>query len=194
MKNTIIALILLIVVAGCAQQGTQNQDTNTNLPNDQNSQLQNMNDDAKYGVDLMANTVEKGDKIKVEYVGSFPDTGEIFDKSEGREPLEFEAGAGQMIKGFDDAVIGLKLNDEKTFTIAPADAYGEKGNGQKVQVPVEQITGDGNVTVGMKIYTNTGQEGEILEIVDGNATIIFEHPLAGKTLQFWIKIVGIEKA
>jgi len=119
----------------------------------QNPQINNkINNEIKYEVDdlggiNMSEVVETGDSIKVDYVGKFPDTGEVFDKSEGRGPLSFTAGAGQMIKGFDSAVIGMKLNEEKTIILAPEDAYGVSGS----------------------------------------------HPLAGKTLEFWIKIVEINK-
>ena len=68
--------------------------------------------------------VEKGDTVSVHYTGTF-DNGTVFDSSEGREPLTFIAGAGQMIKGFDEAVIGMELDEEKEIHIEPADAYGE---------------------------------------------------------------------
>ena len=144
------------------------------------------------GVDSME-IVENGDKVKVEYKGTFPDTGEVFDKSEGRGPLEFEAGAGQMIKGFDAAVIGMKLNEEKTVTIAPENAYGKAGEGQRIEADLNQISADGNVTVGMDVFATNGMQGKV-ESIDGNkAILLFEHPLAGKTLEFWIKVVEIQK-
>ena len=145
------------------------------------------------GVDEME-VVENGDKVKVEYVGKHPDSGEVFDKSEGRGPLEFVAGAGQMIKGFDKAVMGMKLNDEKTVTISPEDAYGEAT--VKVEVPLEQISGEGiSPEVGTKVGSSTGQQGEIIELKDGIVVIEFQntHALAGKTLEFWIKVVEIVK-
>jgi len=145
------------------------------------------------GVDEMR-VVENGDTVKVEYVGKYPESGEVFDKSEGRGPLEFVAGAGQMIVGFDKAVIGMKLNEEKTVTIPPEDAYGLET--QRIQIPIEQIQGGGiTPEVGAKVGNNAGQQGEIVEINDGIAVIEFPntHQLAGKTLQFWIKVVEIVK-
>ncbi|MCR4368904.1 MAG: FKBP-type peptidyl-prolyl cis-trans isomerase [archaeon] len=139
-------------------------------------------------------TVEKGDLVKVEYIGTFPGTGEVFDKSEGRGPLEFEASAGQMIKGFDEAVIGMAQGEEKTITLPPEKAYGTLADAQVVEAQVSQISDDPNsVTVGTKVYTNTGAEGEVIEVNGTIAKIRFAHPLAGKTLQFWIKIVEIQK-
>ena len=67
--------------------------------------------------------VEKGNKVKVDYTGSFED-GNVFDTSEGKQPLEFEVGSGQVIKGFDDALIGMEKGEEKEVKIESKDAYG----------------------------------------------------------------------
>ena len=72
---------------------------------------------------LKSNSVKKGDRIKVEYLLKLSD-GEIVDKSEGAGPLEFVVGGGDMIEGFDEAVVGMKLNEEKTVTVPPEKAYG----------------------------------------------------------------------
>lgn len=138
--------------------------------------------------------VSKGDRIKVEYIGSFPEDGEVFDESEGRGPLEFEVGAGQMIKGFDKAVVGMKLNEEKDVTIPPEEAYGSADEGQKIEIPVERIAGQGQeIKVGTPIATTTGQVGKVTAINNGIATLEFVHPMAGRSLHFWIKVVEIEK-
>ena len=137
--------------------------------------------------------VEKNDVIKVEYKGTFPDTKEMFDQSQGRGPLEFTVGAGQMIQGFDEAVIGMKLNEEKTVTIPPEKAYGLKENAPRIEASVSQISGTGKANIGQSVYTNTGMEGKIIKIEKGMATIEFAHALAGKTLEFWIKILEIHK-
>ena len=157
----IVFLIGIIVLAGCTQ-GTVDSDVNS------------MN-----GVDEMTEVIENGDTVKIEYVGTFPDTGEEFDKSEGRGPLEFVVGAGQMIKGFDKAVVGMALNEEKTVQIPPEEAYGKAGEGQTTEVPVEQIGGE-EVKIGTPVSTNTGQQGKVTAINNGVATVMFEHPLAGK--------------
>ncbi|HZX20542.1 MAG TPA: peptidylprolyl isomerase [archaeon] len=190
MKTIILFLGLILILSGCTQQpanGLQDQNLNDSMMTDDTM----MNDNANAGVDSMK-TVKSGSTIKVEYVGTYSDTGEVFDQSEGRGPLEFVAGSGQMIQGFDEAVMGMKLNEEKTVIIPPEKAYGEAGNGQTVEAPIEQIQGDENVTVGMQLFTNTGQQGTVTAINNGVATITFVHPLAGKTLQFWIKVVEIQ--
>ena len=71
--------------------------------------------------------VKQGDKVKVHYTGTLED-GTEFDSSEGKDPLEFTAGAGQMIKGFDEAVIGMEVNEEKEIKIPPEQAYGTSGS------------------------------------------------------------------
>ncbi len=109
-------------------------------------------------------TVENGDNVKVEYVGKFTD-GNIFDQSAGRGPLEFVVGAGRMIAGFDEAVVGMKLNDEKTVTIAPEKAYGAAdAPGQQATVPIASIQGDGNIAIGSTLYTGSGQQGTVIDI------------------------------
>ncbi|MEZ4604494.1 MAG: FKBP-type peptidyl-prolyl cis-trans isomerase [Desulfobacterales bacterium] len=69
--------------------------------------------------------VAKDMYVSVEYTGTL-DNGEVFDTSQGRQPLEIQMGAGQLIKGFEDALDGMTLNEKKTFTLAPDDAYGER--------------------------------------------------------------------
>jgi len=180
MKKIVLVLFLCLCLLGCVQQAVETGPTNVDV--------------TITGGDNMADAkvVAKGSKIKVEYIGKYPG-GEVFDKSEGRGPLEFTVGAGKMIPGFDEAVIGMKLNEEKTVTIPPEKAYGAADSGQVMEIPLAQIAGDANVGVGAVLYTQSGMQGTVLEIKDGNAAVIeFKHPMAGKTLEFWIKVVSIE--
>ena len=83
--------------------------------------------------------VEKGNKIKVEYEGKL-ETGEVFDSTEKHgNPLEFEVGSGQLIKGFDEAVIGMDVNEEKTFRIESKDGYGERKEELVTKVPKDKF-------------------------------------------------------
>jgi len=93
-----------------------------------------------------ANVVEVGDTVSVEYEGRLSN-GEVFDSSAGRAPLTFVVGAGMMIPGFDAAVLGMELNEEKTADIPAAEAYGEQGamdpqTGEYIIPPNEDITFD----------------------------------------------------
>jgi FKBP-type peptidyl-prolyl cis-trans isomerase 2 len=136
--------------------------------------------------------VEKGDHVSVDYWGSL-ENGMVFDTSEGRGPLEFDVGAGQMIKGFDNGVIGMKINETKTITIPASEAYGMVDPKLVVDVPLDDLR-QSNITpaVGMKLYAQ-GREVVITKVTDTAATIDFNHPLAGKTLIFKIKMLNIVK-
>lgn len=137
--------------------------------------------------------IEKGNKVKVEYVGKL-DSGDIFDSSEKHgQPLEFEAGAGNVIKGFDEAIIGMEKGDTKDIVIKPEEAYGNENPQliQKIpreQIPIEQELKAGMV-LGMQMPNGQQVPARITEANDKEVTIDLNHPLAGKTLNFNIKVV-----
>ena len=139
--------------------------------------------------------VKEGDKIKVEYTGTFED-GTVFDSSENYgKPLEFEIGKGMVVPGFEKAVIGMEKDEEKEITITPEDGYGQP-NPQLVQkVPKEKLPKEQEPKEGMFLAINTpdGQKipAQIKAVDDKEVTIDLNHPLAGKTLNFKIKIVEI---
>jgi len=153
-------------------------------------------------IDMAENTVKKGDKIAVDYVGSL-ETGKLFDTSVEAEakkaglparpsyaPLSFTVGAGQMIAGFDAGVVGMKLNETKTVTIPAKDAYGEWDESAVQAIPTKQLAEMLNATpkVGMQLSTQSGVAGKIVS-TDANVTKIdFNHELAGKTLIFKITV------
>jgi len=174
----ILAFLLAItLLSGCVQPDDTGDTDNAGQVNGGNN---------------MVEKVETGNSIAVEYRGTLED-GTQFDASEGRGPLEFRAGAGQMIKGFDKAVIGMGLNEEKTVTFEPSDAYGELDQSKIVEILKANI-GDANaLEVGMSVTSNQGVNGIVKEIKDDVIVIDFNHPLAGKPLTFWIKVVKIEK-
>jgi len=138
--------------------------------------------------------IKKGDKIKVDYTGTFDD-GTVFDTSEGKQPLEFEAGAGKVIKGFDEAVIGMEKDEEKEIKIEPKEAYGDI-NPQMVQkIPRDKLPPGQEPKPGMMLGLGTpdGKQmpARITEVNEKEITIDLNHPLAGKTLNFKIKIIEI---
>ncbi len=143
----------------------------------------------------MADTVQKGNKIKVHYTGTFED-GTEFDSSKGKEPLMFEAGAGQVVKGFDEAVLGMKVGEKKKFTLAPEEAYGPVHDELKKEFPRDKLPEDMTPKVGdmLPLQAPTGQvyPAKVLEVRDDNLLLDLNHPLAGKTLVFEIELVGIE--
>ena len=134
-------------------------------------------------------SVGKGDNIAVDYTGTLED-GNVFDSSIGRAPLEFEVGAGEMIKGFDDAVIGMKLNEEKNITIRPEEAYGPYDVDAVIEVAIASIPE--GTKAGDTLYA-AGRPVKVLEMRNETAILDTNHPLAGKTLIFQIKVVSIQK-
>lgn len=137
-------------------------------------------------------TVKKGDKVKVEYTGKLDD-GTIFDSSEGRQPLEFEVGSGRIIKGFDQAVIGMKKGEEKEFKIEPKDAYGEHNPDFIRKIPRDKVPPEAEIGMMLMLKTPDGVQipAEITELTGEDVTIDLNHPLAGQTLNFQIKVVDI---
>lgn len=137
--------------------------------------------------------VKNGDKVKVEYEGTFND-GTVFDSSEKcGAPLEFEVGAGQIIPGIENAVMGMEKGEEKEFKLEPADAYGDR-NPQLVQkIPKDQLPKE--VMPGMMLMIGLPNGVQIpvkvTDVTDEEVTIDLNHPLAGKVLNFKIKIVDI---
>lgn len=137
-------------------------------------------------------TVKTGDKVKIEYTGTLED-GTIFDSStEHGNPLEFEVGSGQVIKGFDDAILGMKEGEEKQFSIAPADAYGEHDPTLVQKVPREIFPPDAELVPGLLFEAGlpTGEKipATITEVQEGIISVDLNHPLAGKKLNFKIRV------
>lgn len=139
--------------------------------------------------------VKKGDTVRVHYTGKLT-TGETFDSSTGREPLEFEVGAGMMIKGFDDAVIDMVIGDKKTVNILPADAYGERNDQMVIDFPRSNFPDDMVPEVGMQLMmnNNAGQQFPVTIVEVGDEVVILDanHMLAGKELVFDIEMMEID--
>jgi peptidylprolyl isomerase len=138
--------------------------------------------------------IVNGDLVSLEYTGTLSD-GTVFDSNVGGQALTFTAGAGQMIAGFDAAVIGMGIGEEKTFTLAPSEAYGERNEDyvQKLNATdLKNILGQEPI-VGMVLTAGNGASGKIISIADGIVSIDFNHELAGKALTFKIKILDVKK-
>lgn len=140
-------------------------------------------------------TVQKGDKVKVHYHGTLTD-GTTFDSSSGRDPLAFEVGAGMMIAGFDQGVLGMTLGEKKRIQIAPADAYGETDPNMVIEFPRDRFPEDMVPEAGMQLNMSNGQGQQfpvvITEVKEEVVVLDANHPLAGKELIFDIEMVEIE--
>jgi len=140
---------------------------------------------------------ENGMFISVHYTGTL-DNGDQFDSSEGRPPLEFKLGGGQMIKGFDAQVLGMSLNEKKTFTLAAEDAYGERNEDYMHEFPRAEMPAEINPEVGQTLAL-TSPEGQhiparVVAVDDEKVTFDLNHPLAGQSLTFEVEVVGISDA
>ena len=141
-------------------------------------------------------TIKQGSKVSIEYEGSFDD-GKVFDSSKTHgKPLEFEIGAKMIIPGLEKALIGMKKDEEKTIHIESAEAYGEP-NPQAVQViPKDNLPKEQKPEVGMTLVAQLpngqGMPGRITKVTDKEVTIDFNHPLAGKALNFKVKVVEVK--
>ncbi len=135
----------------------------------------------------------KGRKVTLHYRGTL-DNGEEFDSSEGREPLEFVLGAGDMIPGFEKAVAGMEVGQEKTVTLEPEDAYGRYEDALVIEGPRNSFP-DGELQVGQSftIHLRSGEEavGRVVRIQDQTVAMDFNHPLAGKRLTFHLRVVSV---
>jgi peptidylprolyl isomerase len=139
--------------------------------------------------------VVTGDTVQVYYTGTLTN-GTVFDSNVGKQPLQFTIGANQVIPGFEQGIIGMKLNQNSTLTIPANEAYGQVNPSLFIQVPLTDL---GNFTVkqGSPITETspTGQQyqGIVTSLNSTTATVDFNSPLAGQTLVFSVKVVGITK-
>lgn len=139
---------------------------------------------------------EDGNTVKIHYTGTLDD-GSQFDSSEGREPLEFTLGSGQVIPGFDNACCGMAVGEKITVTLAPEDAYGEHNPELIATVDRSMMPDDLEPEVGMPMNAQ-GPGGEIINFVitafdDNTVTVDGNAPLAGKALTFAIEMVEISE-
>lgn len=140
-------------------------------------------------------TAKSGDTVQVHYTGRLED-GTVFDSSKGKEPLEFVLGTGHVIPGFEQAVEGLSVGEEVSTKIAPEDAYGLRSEELVLMIPRQNFGDATDPRVGQRYefrspdgqrtpVTVTKVEAEVVEI-DAN------HPLAGRPLEFDVKLVAID--
>ncbi len=136
--------------------------------------------------------MKQGDKVKLHYTGTLDD-GSIFDSSEGKEPLEFTIGENQVIKGFEEGVKDMELDEEKTITIKAKDAYGEKQEELIKSVPKDKFPKEIEAGARIILKSPDGQQipALISEVNEHSVVLDLNHPLAGKELTFKIKVVGI---
>ncbi len=138
--------------------------------------------------------LQNGDKVKVHYHGKLR-SGETFDSSEGRDPLEFTVGSGQVIKGFDDGVKGMNIGDKKTFEIHVDNAYGAKSEEMIIEFPKTQFPDDMTPEVGAQLMMSNGSGQSfpvtVAEVKSESVLLDANHPLAGQDLIFEIELLEV---
>ena len=141
--------------------------------------------------------VIKGDRVEIHYVGTLESDGSQFDSSRDRgQPLGFTVGQGQMIKGFDDGVLGMKIGEQKTLVLPPALAYGDVSPENILKVPKKDVVdavGEAECVVGAKLMVGPGVPATITEITDDEIALDANHPLAGQTLKFEVELMEIQR-
>jgi len=137
---------------------------------------------------------KKGDTVKVHYSGSFAD-GTVFDTSEGKEPLEFTIGAGDVIPGFDNAVVGMATGDNKEIQVPMTDAYGPRHDDLVLTIEREHLPMESDPVEGMMLqaHLKDGQTVmvQVTDVTDDSITLDANHPLAGRDLTFQITLMEI---
>ena len=129
-----------------------------------------------------------GDRVTVHYTGALDD-GSEFDSSQGRDPLEFEVGATQVIPGFEQAVEALSVGESTTFRLEPGEAYGEARDDLVFDVP--QANAPDGLTVGDSVQLATGQPATVLAVSAQTVKIDANHPLAGQALTFSVELMSV---
>ena len=135
-----------------------------------------------------------GDTVRIHYTGKFTDGAE-FDSSAGRDPLEFELGKGQIIRGLEQQIIGMAVGDTLTATIPAEDAYGPYRDDSVHQVPRSELPDHIDLTPGGKLQATSNDGRTIMltvtDVTDDKVTLDANHPLAGKDLVFDVELIEI---
>lgn len=138
--------------------------------------------------------IEKGNVVSVHYTGKLSD-GTTFDTSVGREPLTWQFGTGQMIEGFEKALIGKNIGDKiESGIISPDEAYGQVREDLIIEVPKDQMPGEVEVGLTLEASGDNGQNipVKVKEIKENHVVIDGNHPLAGQDIQFDIEVIDIQ--
>ena len=145
-------------------------------------------------------TVSENMVASVHYKGTLPDSGEVFDSSEGREPLTFLGGHKQMIPGFEEEIMGAKIGESREFTLTSDRAYGERDESAELEIPraqFEQLEQQASLEVGMQLVAQMPHGPSpftITALTSESVTADFNHALAGKSLTFTVDIVELRAA
>ena len=144
----------------------------------------------------METKVEMNKVVSVHYTGAYTD-GEIFDTSEGRDPLSFLVGHGQMISGFEQEMLGAEVGEKRSFTLTPDKAYGMRDESDIKKVPRDQFPEGMQIEPGMVLGAQSDRgpvQFSVVSIDGDEVTVDFNHQMAGMTLRFSVEVVGVREA
>lgn len=141
--------------------------------------------------------VKNGDTVSIHYTGTLED-GATFDTSQGRDPLQFEVGSGQIIPGLDKALPGMQVGEKKTVQVPCDEAYGATRDDARQAIPREGIPAEIPLELGVQLQMQT-PEGQVVPVTvvdldEATVTLDANHPLAGKDLTFDIEVLAVEAA
>lgn len=141
-------------------------------------------------------TVDNGLFVCLHYTGKLDD-GQVFDSSQGRQPLEVEMGAGSVLPQFETALMGMALNEKKVFTLDVEDAYGERKEDLSHTFARSELPDGADPKVGevLSLSTSDGHQfpARIVEATEDKVVLDLNHPLAGQSLNFEVEVVGISE-
>ncbi len=200
MNRKFLTAVLILVLStyanfACSQDKAQEADNTTKTPVEMdNTSVQADNDTAVNQKGDSSMVVENGKTVKVNY--KLTVDGELVDSSEGKEPLTFEVGNKQMIPGFEKSILGMKQGEKKSFQVQPEDAYGQENPQAFQEVPKDKLPPDVKPEAGLVLYIK-GPNGQpypvkIKEVKETSVILNFNHPLAGKKLDFDVEVVEIK--
>ncbi|MBN1385894.1 peptidylprolyl isomerase [Candidatus Woesearchaeota archaeon] len=139
-------------------------------------------------------SAKENDLVRVDYKGTLED-GKVFDTSEGRQPIEFKIGEHKVIRGFEDAVIGMKVGDKKDIRLSPEQAYGQRVDELMQEVPKaafgDKLDPEKGMTLALKAPTGQVIPATVVDVKDDKVKLDLNHPLAGRALNFSITLVSI---
>ena len=125
------------------------------------------------------------------------DNGEILDSSVGSDPLVYLHGAGNIIPGLEAALEGKKAGDSFKISILPIEGYGERNDSLLQEVPRQMFQGVDQIDAGMQFHAQTDYGMQVVTVVsvdNDNVTVDANHPLAGQTLHFDVKVLDVRAA
>ncbi len=139
-------------------------------------------------------TAQAGDSVLVHYTGKFKD-GNVFDSTEGREPIRFTVGSGELISGFDRGVVGMAVGEKKSVQMESQEAYGDYRDDLVFKVKREElgpeIDPEEGMVLRMRDANGNSMPARIIEVAAEEVTIDANHPLAGQEITFELELMEL---